>query len=185
MDRAVKDCLRPQNLPEEMQHWFLMDAHLRLLSQRYEQSIHALAEREEFLRVTRPPFFQPKTRQLAITEEHRIAGEKLTAEADAHRVEDAKKQVEHIVIAKLSKLILALDPESAAIAGEILEDTRKFARINWLDEDQNDQAFPYIIEELKKVEAPPPAAPAVASVYGQDEHPKAVAANDPLANAAD
>ena len=181
----MRDCLRPQNLPEELQHWFLMDAHVRFLAQRYDQSIHALAEREEFLRVTRPPFFQPKTRQLAITEEQRVASEKLTAQADAHRVEEAKQQVERIVVAKLSKLILALDPESAEIAGDILEDTRKFARVNWLDEDQNDQAFPYILEELSKVAAPPPEAPVVASVYGKEEHPKAVPAGDPWANAAD
>lgn len=183
----MRDCLRPQNLPEEMQHWFLMDAHLRYLAQRYEQSIHALEEREEFLRVTRPPFFQPKTRQLAITEEHRVASEKLTAQADAHRVEAAKQQVERILVAKLSALILALDPESAANAGEILEDTRKFARLNWLDEAQNDQAFPYILEELGKVAAAPPAAPApvITSVYGKDDHPKAIPANDPWANAAD
>ena len=181
----MRDSLRPQNLPEELQHWFLMDAHLRFLSQRYAQSIHALEEREEFLRVTRPPFYQPKTRQLAITEEHRVESEKLTAQADAHRVEDAKEQVEHILVAKLSRLILALDPESAAIAGEILEDTRKFARLHWLDEDQNDQAFPYILDELKKETAAPPAAPVLASVYGQEEHPKAVPAGDPWANAAD
>ena len=181
----MRDCLRPQNLPEDLQHWFLMDAHVRFLSQRYEQSIHALEEREEFLRVTRPPFFQPKTRQLAITEEHRVAAEKLNAQADAHRVEAARQQVERILIVKLSKLILVLDPESAEISGEILEDTRKFARANWLDEDQNDQAFPYILEELQKLEAPPPDAPAISSVYGQDEHPKAVAAGDPWANAAD
>jgi len=162
-----------------------MDAHLRLLSQRYQQSIHALVAREEFLRVTRPPFFQPKLRQLAITEEHKLEAQKLTAQADAHRVEDARQQVDHIIVVKLSQLILALDPGSAECAGQILEDTRKFARLHWLDEDQNDQALPYILEELKKVAAPPPAAPAIASVYGQDEHPKAVPQGDPWANAAD
>jgi hypothetical protein len=162
-----------------------MDAHLRFLAQRYEQSIHALEEREEFLRVTRPPFFQPKTRQLAITEEHRVEAEKLTAQADAHRVEEARQQVERILVAKLSTLILALDRDSVELAGEILEDTRKFARLHWLDEEQNDQAFPYILEELGKVTAPPPEAPVVASVYGQDDHPKAVPAGDPWANAAD
>jgi len=162
-----------------------MDAHLRFLAQRYEQSIHSLEEREEFLRVTRPPFYQPKTRQLAITEEHRVEAAKLTAQADAHRVEEAKQKIERILVAKLSKLILALDPESAVIAGEILEETRKFARMHWLDEDQNDQALPYILEELGKEVAPPPEAPVVASVYGADEHPKAIPANDPWANAAD
>ena len=181
----MRDCLRPQNLPEDLQHWLLMDAHLRLLAQRYEQSIHALEERVEFLRVTRPPFFQVKTRQLSITEEHKLEAAKLTAEGDAHRVDDAKQQVEHILVAKLSQLILALDRESAVSASEILEEARKFARANWLDEDQNDQAFPYILEELSKTAVPPPEAPVLVSTYGQDEHPKAVARNDPWANAAD
>lgn len=181
----MRDCLRPQNLPEDLQHWFLMDAHVRFLSQRFEQSIHALEERHEFLRVTRPPFFQIQKHQLAITEEHRLEAETLTAQKDAHRVDEAKGEVERILIVKLSKLILVLDPESAEIAGEILEDTRKFARANWLDEEQNDQAFPYILEELQKLAAPPPDAPAISSVYGQDEHPKAVAQGDPWANAAD
>ena len=172
-------------LPEDLQHWFLIDAHVIFLAQRFEQSIHALEERIEYLRVTRPPFFQPKIRQLAITEEQKLEAQALTAQNDVHRVEAAKQQVERIVVAKLSKLILALDPESAKESAEILENTRRFARANWLDEDQNDQAFPYILEELKKVEAPPPEAPVVTSVYGQDEHPKAVPQNDPWANAAD
>ena len=181
----MRDCLRPQNLPEELQHWFLMDAHLIFLAQRFDLSIHALEERVEYLRVTRPPFFQPKIRQLAITEEQKLAAQALTAQNDAHRVEVAKQQVERIIVAQLSKLILALDPESVMEAGAILENTRTFARANWLDEDQNDQAFPYILEELQKVAAPPPEAPAVGSVYGQDEHPKAVPQGDPWANAAD
>lgn len=162
-----------------------MDAHLIFLAQRFDQSIHALEERVEYLRVTRPPFFQPKTRQLAITEEQKLEAQALTAQNDAHRVEEAKQQVERIIVGKLSKLILALDPDSAVDSGEILENTRKFARANWLDEDQNDQAFPYILEELQKVAEPPPLAPVVSSVYGQDEHPKAVPQDDAWANAAD
>jgi hypothetical protein len=177
----MRDCLRPQNLPEELQHWFLMDAHLRFLAQRFAQSIHALEEREQFLQVTRPPFFQPKLRQLAVTEEHRVEAQKLSAQADAHRVDDAARKVERILVAKLSQLILALDPESAPDAAEILENTRKFARLNWLDEEQNDQAFPYILEELAKAEAPPPETPVIATVYSKDEHPKAVATGDPWA----
>lgn len=162
-----------------------MDAHLRFLAQRFEQSIHALDERVEELHVTRPPFFQFKARQLAITEEHRLEAESLNAHKDAHRVDEARQQVEHLIVAKLSQLILALDPESAADAAGILEATRKFARANWVDEEQNDQSFPYILEELAKVSAPPVAAPAIGSVYGQDEHPKAVPQGDPWENAAD
>jgi hypothetical protein len=162
-----------------------MDAHLRLLAERSNRTIHDLEERQEFLRTTRPPFFQIQKRQLVITEEHRLEAASLTAHTDAHRVHDAKQQVEHHLIAKLSRLILALDPESAEIAGDILEGTRAFARAHWLDETQNDQAFPYILEELAKLSAPPPPAPAMASVYGHDEHPKAIPAGDPWANAAD
>jgi hypothetical protein len=162
-----------------------MDAHLQLLQQRYAASIKAMVERLEFLRVTRPPFFQVKKRQLAITEEQKLASQELTVEADAHRVEEAARKLDRLIVVKLSELILALDPESAPAAGEILESTRKYARLHWLDEDQNDQAFPYIQEELAKLEAPPPEAPAVGSVYGRDEHPKAVPAGDPWANAAD
>lgn len=182
---VVRDCLKPPNLPEDLQEWFLLDAHVRFLSQRFAESIHALEEREEELRVTRPPFFQPKFRQLAITEEHRIAGERLNAMADAARVEEARQKVERILIAKLSHAIFVLDPESAVDAAAILESTRKYARMYWLDETQNDQTFAYIVDQLKKVEAPPPEAPVIASVYGADEHPKAVPANDPWANAAD
>jgi hypothetical protein len=172
-------------LPEELQHWFLMEAHLRLLAVRYNRTIHDLEVRQEFLRATRPPFFQIQKRPLVITEEHRLAAAALTAHTDAHRVHDAKQQVEHHLIAKLSRLILALDPESAEIAGDILEGTRAFARAHWLDETQNDQALPYILEELAKLSAPPPPAPAMASVYGHDEHPKAIPASDPWANAVD
>ena len=68
---------------------------------------------------------------------------------------------------------------------EILENTRKYARLHWLDESQNEQSFAYIEEELRKLDTPPPEAPVISSVYGQDEHPKAVPANDPWANAAD
>jgi hypothetical protein len=182
---GVRDCLKPQNLPEDLQEWFLLDAHVRLLSQRFAASILALEEQEEELRVTRPPFFHPKFRQLAITEEHRVAGAKLNAMADAARVEEARSKVEHVLIAKLSKLILVLDPESAVDASEILDDTRRYARMHWLDEAQNDQTFAYIVEQLKKLEAPPPETPVVSIVYGQDEHPKAIPANDPWANAAD
>lgn len=181
----MRDCLRPQNLPEELQHWFLMDAHLRFLLQRYLQAIHSLEEQQEELRVTRPPFFQYKTRQLSITEEHRVEAQAMTAHNDAERVAAAANQVEHILVSKLSKLIMALDPESAEIAGQIIESTRAYARLQWLDEDQNDQAFPYILEELKKAGAPAPNAPVLASVYGEDEHPKAVPAGDPWASAAD
>lgn len=183
----MRDCLRPPNLPEDLQEWFLLDAHVRLLSQRFAASILALEEQEEELRVTRPPFFHPKFRQLAITQEHRVAGEKLNAMADAARVEEARHRVERILIAKLSKLILVLDPESAVDAGEILEDTRRYARVHWLDETQNDQTFAYIVDQLRKEDAPPPEAPAhvITSVYGRDEHPKAIPANDPWANAAD
>lgn len=162
-----------------------MDAHVRLLSQRFEQGLHALEEQQEILHTTRPPFFQIQKRQLHLTEEHRLEAETLTAQKDAQRVEEARQKIERILVAKLSKLILALDPESAESAAEILESTRKFAHANWLDEDQNDQAFSYIAEELSKVEAPPPEAPVLVSVYGQDEHPKAVPKNDPWANAAD
>ena len=163
-----------------------MDAHLRLLSRRFEQSIHALEERHEFLRVTRPPFFHPQKRQLAITEEHRLEAEENSAHKNADRVNDARRQVEHLLVVRLSELILALDRESVVLAGEILEDTRKFADAHWLDETQNDQAFPYILEELSKLDAAATPAPAVAaSVYGKDEHPKAVVPGDPWANAAD
>lgn len=181
----MRDCLKPANLPEDLQEWFLLDAHVRFLSQRFAASINALSEREEELRVTRPPFFQPKFRQVAITEEHRIAGEKLRAMADATRVEEARQKVERILIAKLSQAILVLDPESAVDAGDILESTRRYARLYWLDENQNDETFAYIVDQLKKVEAPPPEAPVIASVYGKDEHPKAIPASDPWANAAD
>mgnify|MGYP001553585395 FL=1 len=161
-----------------------MDAHLRLLAERYDRSIHELEEQQEYLRVTRPPFFQMQKRQLSITEEHRLEAEELTAQKDAHRVADARQQVEHVIVVKLSRLILAFDPESAMLSGEILENARKFARANWLDEEQNDHAFPYILEELAKISAPPPEAPAIAGLYGQDEHPKAIPATDPWANAA-
>lgn len=180
----MRECLSPQNLPDDLQHWFLMDAHLRFLSERYERGIHDLEERQEFLRVTRPPFFQLQKRQLAITEEHRLEAENLTAHKDAHRVDEAREQVEHILAVKLTTLIVTLDRECVDITDEIMADTRKFARANWLDEDQNDQAFPYILEELQKFAAPSDA-PVVASVYGQDEHPKAIAQGDPWANAAD
>ena len=89
---------------------------MRFLSQRFAERIHALEEREEELHVTRPPFFHPKLRQLAITEEHKIVGEKLNVKADADRVEVARQKVERILIAKFSKLILVLDPESAVEA---------------------------------------------------------------------
>ena len=108
----MRECLLPQNLPEELQRWLLMEAHLRLLTERYTQSIHALDERVEVLRVTRPPFFQYKTRQLAITEEQKVEAEKMSAQADARRVEDAAKRIERVVVAKFSELILALDRES-------------------------------------------------------------------------
>lgn len=162
-----------------------MDAHLRLLVHRFDESIHALEARAEYLRVTRPPFFQPKTRQLAITEEHKLEATALSAHADEDRVAATAKQVERIIVAKLSKLILAFDPESAEIAGQIIEDTRKYARLHWLDEDQNDQAYPFIVEEVEKMNAPPPEAPVIAGVYGQDEHPKDVPQGDPWANAGD
>jgi hypothetical protein len=162
-----------------------MDAHLRLLLHRFAQSILALEERQEFLRVTRPPFFQVQKRQLSITEEQKLAAQELTAQADAHRVEEAAQKLERILVRKLSTLILALDPESAPNAGEILAATRKFAENNWLDEEQNDEAFQYIMEELDKTEAPPPETPVLAGVYGHDEHPKAIPAGDPWANAAD
>lgn len=162
-----------------------MDAHLRLLAERYNRSIHDLEARQEFLRATRPPFFLVQKRQLVITEEHRLEAETHNAHQDAHRVDEAKHRVEHLLVVKLSQLILALDPESAEIAGDILEGTRGFARAHWLDVDQNDQAFPYILEELAKISAPPLDAPAMASIYGEDEHPKAVPGSDPWANAAD
>jgi hypothetical protein len=181
----VKDCLRPQNLPEDLQHWFLMDAHLRFLAQRFGQSIQALDEKLEQLRVTRPPFFQVKTRQLAVTEEHKVASQALSVQADAKRVREAMEKMDRIIVGKMSKMILALDPESARDAAEILDTIRKFARVNWLDEEQNDQAFPYIIEELDKVTAPPPETPVIAPVYGATEHPKDVPRGDPWANAAD
>ena len=110
-----------------------MDAHVRFLAQRYAQGIHALEEKQEELRVTRPPFFHYKTRQLFITEEHKLAAQELSARTDAHRVDEAEQQIERILVAKLSKLILAFEPESAEIAGEILEDARKYARLHWLD----------------------------------------------------
>lgn len=181
----MSDCVRPENLPAEQQHWFLMDAHLRLLQQRFAASIHAMEERLEFLRVTRPPFFQVQKRQLAISEEQKLAAQELSVQADAHRVEEAAKKLERMIVKKLSALILALDPERAPEAAETLENTRNFARVNWLDEEQNDQALTYILEELAKLEEPPPETPVLASTYGQDEHPKAVPAGDPWANAAD
>lgn len=181
----MRDCLRPENLPEDLQRWFLMDAHLRFMLQRFEASIRALEEKQEELRVTRPPFFHYKTRQLAITEEHRLAATTLSAHADADRVAETAKRLDRVLVHQFSELVRALDPPSTAEFAEMLEATRKYARANWLDEDQNDEAYPYIVEQLKKVAAPPPETPVVASVYGHDEHPKAVAANDPWAAAAD
>ncbi|MBI5768946.1 MAG: hypothetical protein HZA93_14210 [Verrucomicrobia bacterium] len=181
----MRDCLRPEYLPAELQQWFLMDAHLRLLQQRFAASIHAMEERLEFLRVTRPPFFQVQKRQLAISEEQRIAAQELSAQRDAHLVDAAAKKLERVIVVKFSALILALDPASAPDAGAMLHNIRNHARLHWLDEEQNDQAFAHIREELAKLEEPPPETPVVASLYGHDEHPKAVPAGDPWANAAD
>ncbi len=177
----MRECLLPQNLPEALQQWLLMDGHLRLLAERYALNIHVLDEKVEVLRVTRPPFFQYKTRQLVITEEQKIEAQKLAAQADARRVEEAARRGERIVVAKLSELILALDRDSATEADEILDTARRFARANWVDEQQNDHALPYILDELAKLDAPPPTTPVVASVYGKDQHPKAVATDDPWA----
>jgi hypothetical protein len=95
------------------------------------------------------------------------------------------KKLEWIIVVKLSALILSLDPESAAIADKVLADAREYARVKWLDEEQNDQAFPYILDELDRLQAPPPDTPVIGSIYGHDEHPKAIPATDPWANAAD
>jgi hypothetical protein len=168
-----------------MQQWFLMDAHLRLLQQRFAAGIHDMEERLKYLRVTRPPFFQVQKRQLAISEEQQIAAQELSARRDAHLVDAAAKKLERVIVVKFSALILALDPASAPDAAAILHNLRNYARLHWLDEDQNDQAFAYISAELAKLEEPPPETPVLASLYGQDEHPKAVPAGDPWANAAD